>query len=89
MELFPFSPYTSSLDAKRQLSYTHTFQGSFTLLNCVVSIPLCTIIKFYYLIRLYTTYSNSCKLLQLVNYAICFGLLAIIRLTHKYDLIKV
>jgi len=57
--------------------------------NCVVSIPLCTLIKFYYLSRLYTTYSNSCKLLQLVNYATCFDFSAIIRLTHKYDEIKV
>jgi len=59
------------------------------VLNCVVSIPLGILTKFYYLSRLYTTYSNSCKLLQLVNYATCFGLSAIIRLTHKYDLIKV
>jgi len=52
---------------------------------CVVSIPLCTLAKFI----IYTTYSNSCKLLQLVNYATCFGLKAITRLTHKYGLIKV
>ena len=58
-------------------------------MNCVVSIPLCKLIKFYYLSRLYTTYSNSCKLLQLVNYAICFGLSATIRFTYKCDLIKV
>jgi len=56
-------------------------------LNCVVSIPFCTLIKFYYPSRLHSTYSNSCKLLQLVYYATCFGLSAIIRLTHKYDLI--
>ena len=52
---------------------------------CVVSIPLCTLAKFI----IYTTYSNSCKLLQLVNYATCFDFSAIIRLTHKYDEIKV
>jgi len=33
---------------------------------------------FYYLSRLYTTYGNSCKLLQLVNYATCFDISAII-----------
>jgi len=57
--------------------------------RCVVSIPLCILINFFYLSRLYTSYSNRCKLLQLVNYATCFGLSAIIRLTHKCDLIKV
>jgi len=52
------------------------------------SIPFIDLI-FYYLSRLYTTHSNSCKLLQLVNYATCFGLSATIRLTHKYGSIKV
>ena len=47
-------------------------------LNCVASIPLCTLIKFYYPSRLSTTYSNSCKLLKLVNYATYFGLSMII-----------
>ena len=56
---------------------------------CVFHPVVYTYQIFYYLSRLYTTYSNCCKLLQLVNYATCFGLSAIIRLTHKYGLIKV
>ena len=51
--------------------------------------PVVYTYQIYYLSRLYTTYSNSCKLVQPVNYVTCFGLSAIIRLAHKCGLIKV
>ena len=71
--------YVSVCPSVRTISVVSTVQVSVKFyFNCVGSMPLCTLITFYYLSRLYTTYSNSCELLQRVNYATRFGLWAII-----------
>ena len=88
-QLWPAGHITPSKNLSKHGKESTVPLNTVVYLNSVVSIPLCTHQIFYYLSRLYTTYSNSCKLLQLVNYATCFGLSTIIRLTHKYGLIKV